>query len=58
MNRQKHMNRQNGILAAAAGYTLPWKFSKVRVDIILALSVLWGRCPVNLKSISKNMIEI
>lgn len=39
------MNRQNGILAAAAGYTLPWKFSKVRVDIILALSVLRAGVP-------------
>ncbi|STJ16015.1 Uncharacterised protein [Escherichia coli] len=58
MNRQKHMNRQNGILAAAAGYTLPLEILKVRVDIILALSVLWGRCPVNLKSISKNMIRL
>ena len=28
MNRQKHMNRQNGILAAAAGYTLPLEILK------------------------------
>ena len=28
MNRQKHMNRHNGILAAAAGYTLPLEILK------------------------------
>ncbi|HBC1518869.1 hypothetical protein JHX44_17295 [Escherichia coli] len=56
------MTSTNGILAAAAGYTLPleilWKYSKVGADIILALSVLKDRYPVNQKSISKNMSRL
>ena len=52
------MTSTNGILAAAAGLHYLWKYSKVGADIILALSVLKDRYPVNQKSISKNMSRL
>ncbi len=48
------MTSTNGILAAAAGlYITSGNTQKVGADIILALSVLKDRYPVNQKSISK-----